>query len=162
MMTLVASCERHVQSATIDVGASIASTNAAIVNFTAKAESAASKKEKDFGQSEAELLDVPLSEQQFMDCVTVDSSCNGELTNNAFTFHKKSAMRTETSYSYTATQGTDTTSSCIVEIAQESGTGYKGVSTDRWQAPMSGVAQQHLSTTIEAGQTLFKSYSSGV
>ena len=43
MMTLVASCERHVHSATIDVGASIASTNTAIVNFTAKAESAASK-----------------------------------------------------------------------------------------------------------------------
>ena len=46
MMTLVASCERHVHLATIDVGASIASTNAAIVNFTAKAESAASKKRR--------------------------------------------------------------------------------------------------------------------
>ena len=46
MMTLVASCERHVRSATIDVGASIASTNTAIVNFTAKAENAASKRRR--------------------------------------------------------------------------------------------------------------------
>ena len=107
-------------------------------------------------------MDVPSSDQQLVDCVTVDSGCNGELTNNGFAFHKKSAMRTETSYSYTATQGTDTTSSCIVEIAQESSTGYKGVSTDREQAPMSGVAQQHLSTAIEVDQSLFKSYSSGV
>ena len=36
------------------------------------------------------------------------------------------------------------------------------MSTDREQALMSGVAQQHLSTAIEAGQSLFKSYSSGV
>ena len=36
---LVASCERHVHSATIDVGASIAPTNAEIEKFAAKAES---------------------------------------------------------------------------------------------------------------------------
>ena len=45
-MTFVASCERHVRSETIDVGASIASTNTAIVNFTAKAENAASKRRR--------------------------------------------------------------------------------------------------------------------
>ena len=95
---------------------------------------------EDFSKSEAELLDVLSSEQQLADCATVDSGCNGELTNNGFPFHKKSALRTETNYSYTATQGIDTTSSCIVEIAQESATGYKGVSTDREQTPMSGVA----------------------
>ena len=57
MMTLVASCEGHVHLATIDVG-SIASTNAAIKKFSAKAENAASKKVKDFSKSEAELFDV--------------------------------------------------------------------------------------------------------
>ena len=56
MMTLVASCEQHVHSAMIDVGASIASTNTAIMNFTAKAENAASGKAKDFSDSEAELF----------------------------------------------------------------------------------------------------------
>ena len=58
MMTLVASFEQRIHSATIDVGASIASTNTAIVNFTAKAENAASKKVKDFSKSEAELFHV--------------------------------------------------------------------------------------------------------
>ena len=46
MMTLVASCERHVHSATIDVGASIAPTNAAIEKFTSKAESALREKRR--------------------------------------------------------------------------------------------------------------------
>ena len=44
------------QQETLD--ASFASANAAIVNFTAKAESAASKKGEDFGKSEAEPFDV--------------------------------------------------------------------------------------------------------
>ena len=39
MMILVASCERHVHTATIDVNGSTASTNAAIEKFAAKAES---------------------------------------------------------------------------------------------------------------------------
>ena len=64
VMTLVASCERHVHSATIDVNASIASTNAAVENlpetldasiastnaaiekFAAKAESAVRKRRR--------------------------------------------------------------------------------------------------------------------
>ena len=58
------------------------------------------------------------------DCITVDSACKGELMNNGFASDKESTMCTETNYSYTATQGTGTTSSCIVEIAQESATGH--------------------------------------
>ena len=59
-----------------------------------------------------------------MDCVTVDSGCNGELTNNGFAFDKKSTLRTETVYGYTATQGTGKASSCVVAIVQGSATGY--------------------------------------
>ena len=50
--------------------------------------------------------------------------------NNGFASDKKSAMCTESNYSYTATQGTGTTSSCIVEIAQESATGYVDMPSD--------------------------------
>ena len=40
---------------------------------------------------------VPLSEEQLVDCVTVDSGRNVELTNNGFVFDKKSTMCTEVS-----------------------------------------------------------------
>ena len=59
MMTLVASCERHVPSATIDVGASIASTYHHR-ELSSKAENASSHKAKKFSKSEAELFDVVL------------------------------------------------------------------------------------------------------
>ena len=80
---------------TLDAG--IASTNAAIEKFAAKAENASREEEaKDLSKSEAERLDVPSSEQQLVDCVTVDSACNGEFTNNGFAFDKKSTLCTET------------------------------------------------------------------
>ena len=34
---------------------------------------------------------LTLSEQQLVDCITVDSACNGELTNNGFAFAAKNA-----------------------------------------------------------------------
>ena len=55
---------------------------------------------------------------------------DGEFTNNGLASDKKNTMCTESNYSYTATQGTDTTSSCIVEIAQESATGYVDMPSD--------------------------------
>merc|ERR1712209_276803 len=87
----------------------------------------------------------PLSEQQLVDCDTVDSGCNGGLMDNGFAFAEKNAMCTEDSYSYTARKGTCKASSCTVGLSQGSVTGYKDVSID-----------------IEADQSSFQSYSSGV
>merc|ERR1712227_13151 len=87
----------------------------------------------------------PLSEQQLVDCDTVDSGCNGGLMDNGFAFAEKNAMCTEDSYSYTARKGTCKASSCTVGLAQGSVTGYKDVSI-----------------AIEADQSSFQSYSSGV
>ena len=56
MITLVASCERHVQSATIDVGASIAPTNAPIEKFAAKAESAVKMRRRTVANMRLSLL----------------------------------------------------------------------------------------------------------
>merc|ERR1712012_906820 len=49
---------------------------------------------------------VSLSEQQFVDCDTTDSGCNGGWMDNAFSFAKKNSTCTEGSYPYTATDGT--------------------------------------------------------
>merc|ERR1712107_332575 len=62
----------------------------------------------------------------------------------------------------TARKGTCKASSCTVGLSQGSVTGYKDVSTDSQQALMSAVAQQPVSIAIEAVQSSFQSYSSGV
>ena len=69
--------------------------------------------------------------------------------NKGFASDKESTMCTETNYSYTATQGTGTTSSCIVEIAQESATGHVDMPSDGEQVLMPTVAQQLVSITFE-------------
>ena len=45
-------------------------------NLPSRLRVAMRKEEKGFSKSEAERLDVPSSEQQLVDCVTVDSDCN--------------------------------------------------------------------------------------
>ena len=48
---------------------------------------------------------LPSSEQQLINCDTVDSGCNSELMDNASASAKKNAMWTETGHSYIATKG---------------------------------------------------------
>ena len=64
----------------------------------------------------------------------------------------------ETSCSYTAVKGTCKDSCYTVRIAQGSVAGYKHVPTDSEQAMMSAVAQQHVTTAIEADQSSFQSH----
>jgi len=105
---------------------------------------------------------VSLSEQQFVDCDTTDSGCNGGLMDYAFAFAQKNSICTEGSYPYTATDGTCNLSGCQVGIPQGGVVGYTDVSTDSEQALMSAVAQQPVSIAIEADQSSFQLYSSGV
>ena len=105
---------------------------------------------------------VTLSEQQFVDCDTTDSGCNGGWMDNAFSFAQKNAFCTEGSYPYTATDGTCNLSGCQMGIPQGGVVGYTDVSTDSEQAMMPAVAQQLVSIAIEADQSSFQLYSSGV
>ena len=61
-----------------------------------------------------------------------------------------------------ANQGHSQGFDCNVELGQGSVTGYKGVFNDSEQALTSALAQQPVSTAIEADQALFQLYSSGV
>jgi hypothetical protein len=105
---------------------------------------------------------VSLSEQQFVDCDTTDSGCNGGLMDNAFSFAKKTSICTESSYPYKATGGTCQESSCSVGIPQGGVTGYTDVSKDSEQALMEALGQQPVSIAIEADQSSFQMYKSGV
>merc|ERR550514_1672389 len=59
---------------------------------------------------------VSLSEQQFVDCDTVDKGCSGGLMDHAFAYAEKNAICTEDSYAYHAKKGTCKADSCTVGI----------------------------------------------
>ena len=108
------------------------------------------------------LVLLTLSEQQLVDGNTADSASNDELMKNSFAFCRENGQCTEDSYSYTSTEHTFKASSRNVEFAPGSVTGYRGVSTDNEQTLMSTVALQQVSVAIEAYQSSFQSYRSGM
>jgi C1A family cysteine protease len=105
---------------------------------------------------------VSLSEQEFVDCDTVDQGCNGGLMDNAFKYAEANAICTEESYPYKAQKGTCQKSSCTVGLAQGSVKGFKDVSPQDIDALMDAIAQQPVSIAIEADQSVFQLYKSGV
>merc|ERR1712080_44130 len=105
---------------------------------------------------------VSLSEQQFVDCDTKDSGCQGGLMDYAFAYAEKNAICTESSYKYTATDGTCKASTCTTGIPKGGVTGFKDVAADDEQALMDAVAQQPVSIAIEADKSVFQLYASGV
>jgi len=102
-----------------------------------------------------------LAEQQFVDCDKVDSGCNGGLMDNGFTYAKGVDLCTESSYPYTARGGSCRASSCTVGLSRGSVTGYTDVSSSS-SALVSALNQGPVSVAIEADQSAFQQYSSGV
>lgn len=114
------------------------------------------------------------SEQHFVDCDNrknsenkgSDMGCNGGLMDSAFTWAKNNkGICYEDSYKYvsgtTKTSGTCQDSTCgkQADIAPES---YTDVATNSDSALMSALAQQPVSVAIEADQSAFQLYKSGV
>merc|ERR1711953_765943 len=68
-----------------------------------------------------------LSEQQLVDCSKQNSGCNGGLMDYAFAFYEKTNIASETSYPYTARDGS-CKSSYTTAIPKGGVTGYKDAS----------------------------------
>jgi len=103
-----------------------------------------------------------LSEQQLVDCSTSygNMGCNGGLMDYAFEYIiGNGGICSEEAYPYTGADGTCKSSSCqsVSSIAS-----YQDVSQESEQALMAAVAQQPVSVAIEADQSGFQFYSSGV
>jgi hypothetical protein len=109
---------------------------------------------------------VSLSEQQLVDCSTLNHGCGGGAMDLAFGYFKHHAICTESSYAYTSgnTQkaGTCEPSSCSEAVPKGSVVGFYDVPTNDMRALMEAVAQQPVSVGIEADQMAFQLYNQGI
>jgi len=103
-----------------------------------------------------------LSEQQLVDCSGSfgNQGCNGGLMDYAFEYIiSNKGLCSEAAYPYTASDGTCKSTSCTIVNTI---TGYTDVQTYSDIALATAVAQQPVSIAIEADQSSFQFYSSGV
>jgi len=103
---------------------------------------------------------VSMSEQQFVDCDTGSYGCNGGSMEQAFQWSESTSIATESSYPYTARDGT-CKSSFTTAIPSGGVTGYKQVGTTA-SSLTSAIQQAPISVAIEADQSVFQLYSGGV
>jgi len=104
-----------------------------------------------------------LSEQQLVDCAkNGNMGCNGGSMDAAFQYLDDKDVCTEDSYAYAAKDGTCAESTCTTGIPKGGVSGYKDVEAKDTHALMEAVAQQPVSVAIEADQTVFQFYKSGV
>merc|ERR1712203_486831 len=101
-----------------------------------------------------------LSEQQLVDCSKQNSGCNGGLMDYGFDFYKSTSIATESSYPYTARDGS-CKSSYTTAIPAGGVTGYTDVSSSS-SALMSALNSQPVSVAVEADQSAFQGYSGGI
>merc|ERR1712159_250221 len=100
---------------------------------------------------------VSMSEQQFVDCSKQNSGCNGGLMETAFSWAKSQNIATETSYAYTARDGS-CKSSFTTAIPSGGVTGYK---TANGAGLTSALQGRPVSVAIQADQAVFQQYKSG-
>jgi C1A family cysteine protease len=102
-----------------------------------------------------------MSEQQLVDCVSTSLGCNGGSMEGAFAWAETHAIATETSYGYTARDGSCKSSGFTTAIPAGGVTGYKTVGSTA-SSLLSAIEQQPVSVAIEADQSVFQMYSGGV
>eukprot|EP00656_Telonema_subtile_P047207 TRINITY_DN5408_c0_g1_i3.p1 TRINITY_DN5408_c0_g1~~TRINITY_DN5408_c0_g1_i3.p1 ORF type:complete len:377 (+),score=110.03 TRINITY_DN5408_c0_g1_i3:180-1310(+) len=109
---------------------------------------------------------VSLSEQQLVDCAGSygNQGCNGGLMDDGFQYVEAYGLETESSYPYTAADGTCSSSkqSAANGIAAGVVTGFKDVTANSESQLEAAVALGPVSVAIEADQSGFQFYDSGV
>lgn len=103
---------------------------------------------------------VSLSEQQLVDCSgsAGNQGCNGGLMDDAFGWIKTNGgLCSEAAYPYTGTDGTCHACTSIASVAS-----FTDVTPNNDAALTAAVAQQPVSIAVEADQSSFQFYSSGV
>jgi C1A family cysteine protease len=100
-----------------------------------------------------------VSEQQLVDCSGAygNQGCNGGLMDDAFQYVIKSGICAENAYPYTARDGTCKSCTPVSHISS-----YVDVAQNNLDALKAAVALQPVSVAIEADQSGFQFYSSGV
>jgi C1A family cysteine protease len=109
------------------------------------------------------------SEQYFVSCDNrkhggSDMGCNGGLMDSAFEWAETNGVCSEASYPYVSGDSKDS-EDCLstgVKVSGASPKSYTDVTPDSDSAMMSALAQQPVSIAIEADQTAFQLYKSGV
>ncbi|XP_047158546.1 zingipain-2-like [Vigna umbellata] len=104
---------------------------------------------------------VSLSEQELVDCDSVDQGCDGGLMEDGFEFIiKNGGITSEANYPYTGVNGTcDTTKEASPEAQIK---GYETVPANSEDALQKAVANQPVSVSIDAGGSAFQFYKTGV
>jgi C1A family cysteine protease len=99
------------------------------------------------------------SEQQLVDCSKQNNGCNGGLMDYAFQYLEKNALDSEAAYPYEGVDGRCQSSGKkgIVET-----TGFTDVTQQSPSALMAAIAKAPVAVAIEADQSAFQFYNSGV
>jgi len=101
-----------------------------------------------------------MSEQQLVDCSKANAGCNGGNIESAFSYEKGVNVATESSYSYTARDGSCKTSGYTTAVPRGGVTGYKSVGSST-SSLQSAINVGPVSVAIEADQNSFQGYKSG-
>lgn len=105
---------------------------------------------------------IPLSEQNLLDCDTLDNGCNGGLMDNAFKYDESAkGLCSEAEYPYLATDGHE----CSAQCQKVNGTtvsDYIDITEKDKHGLIASIALQPTSIAMQADQLAFQFYSSGV
>merc|ERR1712203_1149821 len=102
-----------------------------------------------------------MSEQQLVDCSKANNGCGGGNMETGFQFEEGVNVATETSYPYTARDGSCKSSGYSTAVPRGGVTGYKGVGSST-SSLQSALNKGPVSVAIEADQNAFQGYTGGV